>query len=287
MAITAQIIDEGGTTTTLSGGSLTYFGHLDGAGVAPVRRILESGPKIHGATDRGFRLDTREMTLHLFFEEGSVGDTARDTLASIFLPTDSPLKLKMTREDAGVRQIDVYLNGSLDFPMSNRKATGRQDILIPLVAPDPTWYDPTQQSNTIDLSSGSGLFSQSASGLTWFDWPVFEATGPLTNLSISHNAFGSSGLSFSGSTIAALETYTIDLRPGHKTILDTGDTSKLDELTAATVSNLFGNLRIWDEKNLAAYGLGAPTSNAISMSASSTTGASEVVVKWYKRYLSL
>lgn len=286
MAITVQIIDEGGTTTNLSDGTLTYFGHLDGAGVAPVRRILEGGPKIHGSTDRGFRLDSRQMALHLFFEDSS-SDSIRDDLAKLFAPTNTPLKLKITRDDSAVRQIDVYLQGELDFPMSNRKTTGRQDVLAPLIAPDPVWYDPTEQTETIDLSSGLGLFSETADGLTWFDWPIFEATGPLTNLSISHNAFSSASLSFSGSTISGGETYTIDLRPGFKTILDSSDASKLDELTSATVPNLFGNLRIWDEKNLAAFGVGSPTSNAISMSASGTTGASEVVVRWYKRYLSL
>lgn len=289
MAITVEVIDERGTTTNLSDGTITWFGHIDGTGVAPVRRIPESGPKLNGEVDRGFRLAPRQMILHLFAADDSAGsgDTARDAIAQIFAPTANPINLKVTRDDAEVRQIDVYLNGELDFPMSNRKSTGRQDILVPLIAHDPTWYNPTQQSNTVDLSSGSGLFSQTAVGLTWFDWIIFEATGPLTSLSISHNSFSSSSLSFSGNTIAALETYTIDMRPGFKTILDSSDTNQLDKITTSSVPNMFGNLRVWDEKYLAAYGLGAPTSNAISMSASSTTGASEVVVKWYKRYISL
>lgn len=288
MAWTVEIIDEAGTTHDLSDGTITEFVWIDGTGIPPVERLVERAPVIDGAFDRGFRLLPRRMNLHLVFENDRSGpaETARDTLSKIFRPTLLPLKLKITRDDSEVRQIDCYLEDELDFPMSSRILTGRQDIDIQLYAPNPIWYDPTQVITTVDMSSGINSAALSTSDMTWFDWPVIVCTGPLTNLIISHSDMGAS-LSFSGATIPGSDAYTIDMRDGFKTIENNAGTNKINDLTAATLPNFFGEFRIWDEKYIESATLSDGTDNNFSISASSTTGASEVEFQWYKRYLNI
>lgn len=291
MAFTVQIIDEAGTTHTLSGGSTTNFVQMTGVGVPPVQRNIEPPLNTNVYQDRGFKLEPRRIDLTIFLSESSASaaDTTRDTIASIFEPTQNALNLKITRQDTSVRQIDVYLDGQIDYPVSIDDRTGEltQKITVPLLAPDPVFYDPTQQTETVDLSSGSGNATISATGLTWYDYPVIEVDGPITSLNINPSAFSAANLSFSGNTIASGRTYTIDLRPDFKTITDDLSANKLSELQVSSRNNMHGMLRVHSKKFLAAYGSGAPSSTVIAFSGSSTTGATEARVLYYKRYLSL
>jgi len=291
MAFTIQVIDEAGTTHTLSGGTTTNFVQMTGVGVPSVQRNIEPALNTNVHQDRGFRLEPRRIDLTLYISEStaSAAEATLDTVASIFEPTQNPLNLKITREDAAVRQIDVYLDGQIDYPVSiyDRLDGSVQKITVPLVAPDPIFYDPAQVTETVDLSSGSGNATISASGLTWYDYPVIEIDGPITSLGINPSAFSAANLSFFGNTIASGRTYTIDLRPGFKTISDDLSTNKLSELQVSSRNNLHGMLRVHSEKFLSAYGSGAPSSTVISFSGSSTTGATEARVLYYKRYLSL
>ena len=291
MAFTVQVVDEAGTTHTLSGGTTTNFIQMTGVGVARVDRQVEPALNTNVHQDRGFGLAPRriDMTLYVSESTASAAEATLDTLASIFEPTQNPLNLKVTREDASVRQIDVYLDGQIDYPVSiDDKLDGTvQKITIPLLAPDPIFYDPTQQTETVDLSSGSGNATISGSGLTWYDYPIIEVDGPITNLGINPNGFSSSNLDFFGFSIASGRTYTIDLRPDFKTVADDLGANKLSEIGTSFINNLHGMLRINSEKFLAAYGSGSPTNNVIAFSGSSATGATEARVMYYKRYLSL
>lgn len=291
MAFTVQIIDEAGTSHTLSGGTTTNFIEMRGVGLPVVQRNIEPSLITNAHQDRGFRLEPRRIDLTLYISESSAStaDSTRDTLASIFEPTANPLNLKITRQDSSVRQIDVFLDGPVDFPVSIEERWGEltQKITIPLIAPDPIFYDPTQQTETVDLSAGSGNATISASGLTWYDYPVIEVDGPITNLGINPNAFSSANLSFFGSTISSGRTYTIDLRPDYKTVTDDLSANKISELTSNSIEAMHGMLRIHSEKFLAAYGASSPSSTVIAFSGSSTDANTEARVIYYKRYLSL
>lgn len=291
MAFTVVVVDEAGTSHTLSGGTTTNFVELRGVGTPQVNRNIENSIVSNIHQDRGFILSPRRIDLTLYLSESSAStaDGTRDTIASIFEPTSSPLNLKITREDASVRQIDVFQDGAIDFPVSNEDRLGGlvQTVVVPLIAPNPIFYDPTQQTETVDLSSGSGSAVISASGLTWYDYPVIEVDGPITSLSINGSDFSSNNLSLSGNTIASGRTYTFDLRPDFKTIKDDLNANKLSELTTASIPNMHGNIRIHSEKFLAAFGSGAPSSTTIAFSGTSPSGATEARVMWYKRYLNL
>lgn len=281
-----QIIDEAGTTWQIWDGSPAYFQLLDGAGLAPVRRITQGSPLQHGVTDKGFRLEPRKMSLALQIQgtSESDADSKQDSLAYIFGPTNNALKLRATRLDGGVRQIDCYTDGALDFPMSKRMGA-MQEVIVPLVAPDPIWYDPLQQSSNVFMpTSATYQISLSASGLTWEDWPVLSIIGPATGLTISHLYSGDS-IVFS-SAIPAGETFVIDLRPGQKTVYRSSDgANRISYLNAASLSAL-GALRIYPEKWLKLLN-GSATNNIITAAATGTSGATKLTVDWYKRYISL
>jgi len=277
------VAEDGITYNLYSGKNPADLMFLDGAGMAEVRRISQRLPLQNGVTDKGYRLEPRKMTLALFVNKDTEldADLMRDKLAYIFGPTITPLQLKATRLDGTVRAIDCFVDGQMDFPQSDRLGAS-QKILVPLYAPDPTWYDPTRQSVTTNLSSGTGAFSVSAVGLTADDWPVFEVTGPITNLRILHSPVGDE-LQITGA-IPSGETWEFDLRPSYKTLKRMSDgANRLNYLVSGTIRYL-STLRLLGDKLTRSYG---PTQNGFNVTGTSTTGASQIVMRYYKRYLSL
>jgi hypothetical protein len=94
----------------------------------------------------------------------ALADTHRDTLSAIFSPVSGRMvQLKVTRDDGAVRQIDCYTAGMLDMPGElGRRVLGLQRVGVQLKAPNPVWYDPTQQAiafNAVTLPwyTGEGL----------------------------------------------------------------------------------------------------------------------------------
>lgn len=281
-----QVVAEDGNTYNLySGQNPVDLLALDGAGMASVRRITQRTPLQNGVTDRGFRLEPRKMTLALYIAQQTeqLADTMRDKLAYIFGPTITPLKLLATRFDNTQRQIDCFLDGTLDFPQSERLGPS-QKVIVPLYAPDPTWYDPTQVSATTSLSSLPVTTSvYSAAGVTADDWPVIEITGPITNPVVNHFPVGDS-IDFTGTTIPGGETWVIDLRPGYPKVYRKSDNA--NRLYAVTTSSIryFGTMRMLNQKLAASY---SQTGNSFQVTGSGSTGASSFKLLYYKRYLSL
>lgn len=278
-----SVTAEDGIVYPLQGGRPVRFVHLDGAGLAEVRRILQRTPQQDGVTDRGFRLEPRKMTLSLYIDARSEynADEMRDKLAYIFGPTTTALKLACTRFDNTVRQIDCFVDGALDFPQSNRTA-GSQMVIVPLLAPNPTFYDPTQQTTTASMSSGTATPSITAAGYSADDWPVIEVTGPVTNFSMTHQPAGDI-ITITG-TIPGGETWRFDLRPGYKTLVRTSDSANRMNYVVTSTLRAFSTMRLLSEKVCTLY---AQTANFFTCTGTSCTGATSVSVKWYKRYLSL
>lgn len=283
---TLQVIAEDGNTYNLySGQNPADMMFLDGAGMATVRRISQRTPLQNGVVDRGFRLEPRKMTLGLFVrqETEALADIMRDKLAYIFGPTNSPLQLRATRLDGTVRQIDCFVDSTMDFPQSERMGAS-QKVLVPLYAPDPTWYDPTRLALTIGLTALPAALIIPTAGRTADEWPVLEVTGPITDWRLDHFPVGDS-LNFNGSSIPAGETWVIDLRPGYKTVQRQSDlASRIQYVTWDTV-RYFGTMRILNQKLAASYGY---TDNRFTMAVGTgMTGASSLTARYYKRYASL
>lgn len=279
-----QVVAEDGIAYNLySGANPADLLHLDGAGMAEVRRINQRLPLQNGVVDKGFRLEPRKMTLGLFVSKQTEldADLMRDKLAYIFGPTITALQLKATRLDGTVRAIDCFVDGAVYFPQSDRLGAS-QKIIVPLYAPDPTFYDPTRQSQTANLSTGTGAITIPSAGLTADDWPVFEVTGPITSLRILHFPVGDE-LQITG-TIPSGETWEFDLRPSYKTVKRMSDgANRLNFLVTGTVRYM-STLRILGEKLTRSY---IQTANSFTVTGTSTTGASQIVLRYYKRYLSL
>lgn len=295
MAFSVAIVDEAGTTHTLSGGTVlpgtatTNLVELTGIGTPRVERQIQLGLNHSVHEDLGFKLMPRRITLTIYIEGATIqaGDFARDEISQIFQPTHNPLNLKVEREDGQTRQIDVFLDGQIDYPMGVQQRTGgfTQTVVIPLIAPDPTWYDATQNTQTLSISSGTAQSNIGAADLTWYDYPVIEVDGPITNMNIGINGF--SGANIQSFTISSGRTFTFDFRPGKKTIKDDLGANQIDQLGIAFTENMHGMLRIHDEKFLAAYSSGALTSTQITFSGTGTDGNTEARIKYYDRYMNL
>ena len=242
----------GSTTYALSGRDPYAFISLTGLGLPPVRRIKERGPLQHGATDVGFLLDERMLNLALLITGSTLAavDEYRDDLAEILKPLSStPIKLRVTRDDSSVRQIDCYTTGIVDFPNTLGERIGASQMVVAqFEAAYPIWYDPELVNIFVTNAGGNGylipldvpvlyttgsainrLVSLTYAG-KWEVYPKIYATGPATDLVITNETTGDV-LDFTGHSIAGGDTYEIDLRYGYKTITDQTGTRKNSALT--------------------------------------------------------
>ena len=123
------IAEDGNTYALYSGQNPADLLALDGAGVATVRRVTQRTPLQNGVTDRGFRLEPRKMTLALYINQPDElsADLMRDKLAYIFGPTISPLAAGHAPDNTQ-RQIDCYVDGTLDFPQSERLGASQKSL---------------------------------------------------------------------------------------------------------------------------------------------------------------
>lgn len=283
-----ELILEDNSHLRLWGGGLRFVA-IDGVGIPPVRRLTERSALQHGLADRGFRLDARRMTLQLATD---VQDEYQlyglmDRIAGAFAPTDDPLKLLITRDDTEQRQIDCYVDGEIDFGLSQRTGT-LQNITIPLLAPDPTWYYPTQQSSSTAITNGSASnVAIDVSGWTWEDWPIVTLTGPLdAGYTIYFYPIG--GLLLFSSALPAGESIIIDCRPNYRSILRVSDNANKMGYLDPAYSIYFSSAKLVAPKvGSAALGSTVTSNSIYVLSAAGTTGASAMSVSWYKRYLSL
>lgn len=283
----------GGVTTVLSDGAPFAVLSAEG-GMATVRRITERGPQQHGETDTDFRLEPTLFPLGLIAYAASIADhfTVRDQLLRLFRPSRTPIALRWTLENGSVRQLDVHVAGRLAFnSVDSRGFTQR--CVIPLAAADPTLYDPTQEAVTYGVGAGntgwafpitfpegfgSSNVSQSraiAYAGSWRAFPTITITGPITDCVITNTTTGDK-LDFTGVTIAAANTYTIDLAYGRKTVVNQLGVNKVADLTT--------------DSDLATFALEAANEapggvNTITVTGSSANTNTEIYLRYYPRYV--
>lgn len=298
MALWEFIVD--GVAHPLSGRSPYDVVSATGVGLAPVRRLAQRGPLQHGETDLGFRLDSRTITLVLIAagETEAEVDAMRDGLALLFGPRrDSPAALRVTRDDGAVRQIDCRPFGTADFPVTPDDSYGPwQKVGVQLAAADPVWYEPELRQIAFTSASfiygvafplavplifpaslsGSATFAVAYGGS--FDaFPVITLTGPITDALITNGVTGET-LSLAGHTVAGGTTLTIDLAYGKKTVIDSSGANQISKLTSGS------SLATWRILSR----LEAPGGiNPVTISGSGLTAASQVLIEYRNRFLSL
>ncbi len=288
------------TETSLSDESLCWVESWDEVGMAPVDRITEQGPQQHGDTDIDFRLRPRLFSLTLGVQGVGATEllalvdlkTRRSRLLNIFKPRLNPLKLRWNFDDGAVRQIDCHYSGEMKMGIGARYGLYQQAPII-LRAPDPLFYDPTMQAVTYNLGGGSGGFAvptpvPTAIGASTIDQtriigylgdflenPIVLVRGPITAAIVRSSTTGEE-LAFTGYTIAAGVTVTIDTRYGVKTVIDSNGVSRIDKLT--------------DDSDLATFHLAADPDaplgdNSIRVTGSGVTTATEIFLQYYNRYV--
>lgn len=285
-----------GTEHALDDGSLYNWLDFDGFGVPPITRLSESGPMQHGETDRGYRLEPRIMrltflvraTTRLAFEQ------ARGQILSLFKPQDDPfiLQAKYTNE---TYRIACHYYGNLDLPGADMRKWN-QIVAVDLKAADPLWYakdaiyvefglaggsDTMLVPTAVPMTIGSSVISMTKAITytgTFRELPIITITGPITD-PVIENLSTSKKLDFTGTTIAAGDYYEIDLRFGHKTIVDSNGDSKLADLVFAS-----SNLSQWALESSPDVAGGI---NSIRVTGTGASAASDVTILYYNRFVGI
>ena len=277
-----------------------------GMGMPIVRPISQSGPLQHGETIYDYRLEPR--TIQLIMRAGGCSrDAYWENRAKLlnymrinrFSGDNLALgTLRKTLSDGSKRDIDVMLSfGPVFQPRDPSKwdEWGFTETLR-FIAPDPTFYDPTQIEQSWTLSGGSfsteliypyslpiayGDNSDNSIGVsyqgTWLSYPTITLTGPMSGCLIENDATGEKiRMNYS---IGKDETVEIVLEYGNKT----------------AISNRFGSVigTISEDSDLATFHIApAPEalngSNNLSIVAPGTSpNTSRAKIEYYTRYIGI
>lgn len=263
-------------------------------GASPTQRHETRGAQQHGASDRGRTLRPRNfaMTFKVNGQTFRGYWDIRDTLIRVFQSTENLYELRFTFDNGDVRSIDCGRVGGLTYP-SNRRSAFADRAQVQLRAPDPTFYDPDEQSETYGIGGGGDAFEiplvipweigSSVIDLTksipysgsWQGSPVITINGPITDCVIT-NLTTSEMLDFTGTAIGAGDYYEIDTRYGYKTVIDKAGVSQIADLT--------------DDSDLGTFHLEPPIldndirDNDIQVTGSAVTEATEIYLRFKVRY---
>lgn len=266
-------------------------------GMAPVQRITTQGPQQHGDTDIDFRLDALSWPLGLLMYASSIAEhyTNRKLALRIFRPSRVPIQMRWTLDNGDVRQIDCHVNGKMTFGSRERRGFA-QRFVVPLRAANPTFYDPDRKFVSFGIAVSGSVFGfpigfaisfGEASSIdttktiayagSWREYPVIEIAGPLTNPVITNLSTGDV-LDLTGTTVALGDTYTIDCRPGYKSVKDAAGVNRIAALS--------------DTSDLASFSLEADPDvsgglNDIRVTGTSATSATQIYLRYYERYLGI
>ena len=153
-------------TYSLDDGTYCYWTGDDGLGMAPMHRLSERGPLQHGITDRGYRLDPRMIRLILDISAGTqaVWESKRTSLLNIFKPSDTAMALELAFSAATYR-LDCHYVDQMIMPSSDRLGWN-QTVVVELIAPDPTFYDPTKSFHYFSVAGGADTLDVPMAPLT-------------------------------------------------------------------------------------------------------------------------
>lgn len=286
-----QAISPVGTYTLSDGNPFAITSTEEGG--PPVRRLTDRGPLQHGDSDLDFRLDAFvwPLGLRIYAQDASAQYTHRTTLRKVFRPSNTPIKLRWTLENGDVRQLDCHVSGRIVYASANQDGFS-QRCVVPLRAADPTYYDPTALAVVFGVGGGGGAWNIpwaipwgiGASSVdqtraiayagTWRTYPTILITGPINSCVITNQTTGDK-LDLTGYNIAGGASVTIDCRPGVKSVVDNTGANVIDKLT--------------DDSDLATFCLEADADapggvNAIRVTGTSATSATEVNIGYYNRY---
>lgn len=300
MAQRIQAITAANAVYELNAGTPFRVVNMRGLGMPPISRLSERSPAQQGSTDLGFRVGERGLFITMQAVAGTPQDleTLRDLLWQIFTPwiAQNHVKIRVTRDDGKMRQIDCYYNGLADLEFVPELRPGNMHrVVVPLTAPVPVWYDPAQKSKTFTSVTGGSFGFQipmeipwvQAQGTvldasepvtytgTWPEYPTITVTGPATDLVITNLSTGKK-LDFTGSSIGSADVYTIRTAFGQKDVLNSAGSSVYSELTTDS------DLDDWPLYPASRVPSGV---NTISVQATSVSAETNVRIEYYDRHI--
>lgn len=279
-----------------------------GFGMPGIDYITQRGPFQHGHSIYDYRLEPRVVQLQLR-ENGCSRADYWDNRANILNLLRPNRQVSLTEFGLGTlrihqangddRALDVFIE---EGPKFAARQLGRWDEFamtetLRFIAPDPTFYDPTQESEswapeaadhlvlpfTFDDEDMAFSWEDAESSFTvtypgtWLTYPRIVITGPLDDFVVD-NLTTDEKLDLTGYNIADGETVTIDLTFGYKTI------------TSSVGGNIIGELT--SDSDLATFHISpAPMApggvNNISFSGDNDGVNTSVTMTYYTRYIGI
>lgn len=286
-------------------GKYKFITSVSGQGMSPIKYLSQKGPFQHGETIYDYRLQKR--IIQIAFEQSikSRWDhwTVREELMNFFRPNRQVLNafdpgiLRKKLPTGNIRDLDVFIEIGPQFSATkDRNQFSIQDT-IRFVAPNPTFYDPTQQSQVWTWAESNELvfpftfendiisFIESFLSKvetvtyegTWLAYPSFTITGPTQGFTIE-NQTTDEVLEYLR-LVGSGETITIILDYGNKSI------------ESSVYGNVIGYLS--SNSDLATFHL-APDPEAADggndiriLLPTGIDGTSLVTMNWYTRYIGI
>lgn len=278
-----------------------------GYGMPAISYISQRGPNQHGETIYDYRLEPR--TIQIVHDRTNCTREdywdSRSDILNFLRPNRQTigqfglgrLLKKLPRGEQ--RAIDVTIQ---EGPSFDKAVSGEWDFTniydtIRFFAPDPTFYDPTQNCvefvlayanhlifpfsfDGVDMVFASGVISSSIDITytgTWLSYPSIEVNGPFSGVEIRNETTGEKiRMNY---LVSSGETVTITLAYGNKTV------------TSSTGTNLIGT--VTSDSDLATFHIepepGASGGiNTFSVNATgASVGVSSVEIAYYTRYIGI
>lgn len=215
----------GGETTQLNDSNPFRLESAEELTGAEVVRHQQRGPLQQGATDLGFRLQPRVLTLNILFSAATdaILDTHRDTLMDTFKPlTDISIFLYAVRDDGTILRLTCKTVDDIDIELAREDRPGHlHRARVKLRAANPLWVD-----QTISQYSFSGL---DATTSWWLGGGIIPSWSVL-----DHGESPAQGASWAwaGTTVAADIHLTIAIRSQDDTLSGTKYAYYVDNVAA-------------------------------------------------------
>jgi hypothetical protein len=268
----------------------------DGFGMPPIDWVTERGPFQHGESVKDFFF--RPMVMQLIVRKNGCSRSEYWTIRNEILdmlrpgrgdPEVTPGILRKYLASGVTREWEVYASEGPSFQARQADTWDEWSVstTIRFTAFDPIARDPKQKTQTYSASAGAGGtfpltfpiqfaggFSSGVSNIsyvgTWDAYPDIVFTGPMLGPSVVNNTTQEKiQLTMQ---IPAGRVVTASLKFGRKLMtLDDG-------------TNVIGY--VTSDSDLSSFHL-KPGTNSMSVSASGTSGASSVQLKWFDRYVGI
>lgn len=286
-----------GTDTLDLSDKLTYL-HLgnSGFGMPEVSRVTQQGAFQEGVTDLGYNIGGKTITLTLLINGTDKANYRyiRQLTAMFFRPRKTALTLRFTDDLLQVYEIGVHYLKGLEYDSSDRHAF-MQKIAIVLFAPNPFWYNPTQQVFVYGVGGAAGNFSFPITfpvtfGVStlnqdkiieyngsWKAYPTITINGPIVNPVIT-NTSTDEKLDFTGLTLNSGESIVINTDYGYKTV------------TKNDGSNLISSLST--DSDLATFHIASDDEvidarNNINVTGSGINSSTEIYIRYYENFIAI